>query len=93
MSFYIGQKVVCVDDRIPKNRREYHSAMPKKGCVYVVREVVIIRNKTGLNLIGIQSATHPSGSPFSFKAWRFRPLDDMKEEASNRQQEEAPCKI
>ena len=37
MTFYVGQKVVCVDDGFPYPTDE---RLPKKGVVYTIRDIV-----------------------------------------------------
>ena len=85
--FAIGQKVVCVDDRLRTGRRYYRENLPKNGVVYTVREMVDARARGytdedwGLRLVEIVNRkrwyTPPNGRIFTemfFSASRFRPL-------------------
>jgi hypothetical protein len=38
--FEPSEKVVCVDDKFPPDVRDYMSALPKKGNIYTVRDIV-----------------------------------------------------
>jgi hypothetical protein len=86
--FAIGQKVVCIDDRLRKGRRYYRGEnLPKNGVVYTMRETVdararVTRTKTG-GSGWLKSRnrkrwyTPPTGRIFTemfFSASRFRPL-------------------
>jgi hypothetical protein len=86
--FYIGQKVVCVNDRFPPVLYEFAFQIPKKGHIYTVREkqscVHAVTGNRGLGL-HFRELHNPSfetrGEPW-FAAWRFRPwLDENSEEA------------
>ncbi len=87
MSFYIGQKVVCVDDAGLSTEK---GPLIYRGRVYVVREIseCPILKELGLYLIGVRSKLHPALlQEYGYRLSRFRPLDEMKEEA--RQKAEA----
>jgi hypothetical protein len=90
MSFEVGQRVVCVDNR-PRvdasGRRSGHGdeVLPRQGAVYTVREIVPGRpygyEHDGLLLEEIVNAVRqylaPSGlvrAELFFAAWRFRPV-------------------
>jgi hypothetical protein len=91
MSFYVGQKVVCVDD---SPRHSPHSL--KIGAIYVIREVGdgpanAIHKPKGLwvKLLGVKVFHLKHGvDDWPLKATRFRPLDELKEEARKRQAKE-----
>lgn len=38
--FEPGQKVVCIDDAFPPGIRDIYNALPNKGSVYTIRDVV-----------------------------------------------------
>jgi hypothetical protein len=40
-SFYIGQKVVCIDDRFSPAVLEWCDHLPIAGCVYTIREMQV----------------------------------------------------
>lgn len=50
MTFYVGQKVVCVDASNTPGRRWYPGEAPVEGYVYTI--------------VGVRAATKPGGSPF-----------------------------
>lgn len=92
-----GDKVVCVDDKFPPHLAVRYRSLPLKGRVYVVRETRIevgeVRNgELALLLAGIHNPKHPKfGIERGFYATRFRKLEDLKAEASRRQQKEQPA--
>lgn len=86
MSFDIGQKVICVDDKFDAWILRFYTALPKKDQIYVIRDVRLgIRTdrKTGdvsVTLVGLinpcaeSKAAHERG----FSESRFRSLDELK---------------
>lgn len=81
MSFHVGQKVVCVDDR------ERHPAdrglMPaiRRGQIYVVRgHTTDSINDTGVLLEGVCGGFWSNGIERSFYPDRFRPLQERSTE-------------
>lgn len=71
--FYVGQKVVCVEDRGQVNRPEF---LVKKGVVYTVVRVYK-RPVTGtLSLEFFELPPPPE--PYCFPAKYFRPLQERK---------------
>lgn len=81
-----GDKVVCVDDNFGEDQEvlpEIFNEIPVKGQVYVIREVTTsaATMKPKLLLIGIVGKISRWGVEFGWMAWRFRKLDEMKEEA------------
>lgn len=38
--FDINSKVICVDDRFPSGINDIYNALPKKGTIYTVRDIV-----------------------------------------------------
>lgn len=78
----IGDKVVCVDDG--PCRCHGHKVPVKKGRVYVIESFPVPdkRNVTGVILIGVrQQRNHLRGVNIK----RVRLLDEMKQEAADRQ--------
>lgn len=81
MSFQVGDKVVCVD------AKGVVDAFPLvEGRVYVVRDLSIcqITEKLGLYLVGIVNPLCWNGREFCYKAYRFRKLSEMQQEARER---------
>lgn len=80
MNFYVGQKVVCVDDSDQDDLGDYVF----KGAVYVVRGTEF-RDQLGLFLVGLSAGPYPTDeAERSFKASRFRPLEELKAESKER---------
>ncbi len=83
----VGQKVVCVDDNFPKAVILLYKSLPKKGQIYVIRDVVLGVNwksepgEVCLYLIGLNNpkSTTPPYPERGFNAERFRPLEEMKQ--------------
>jgi hypothetical protein len=82
----VGQKVVCIDDNFPKAVTLFYKSLPKKGQVYVIRDVVLGVNWKGeagevcIYLIGLNNPRSKT-PPFperGFNSERFRPLEEMK---------------
>jgi hypothetical protein len=89
----VGSKVVCVDDKFPLGIEKFYTALPKAGVVYVIREMSVGINLQGeegevcVLLVGLNNP-RSSKPPFperGFKAERFRPLDELKEENARRE--------
>lgn len=95
MNFSIGQKVVCVDDsNIPSYWRNNVYALPVIGRVYVVRAVGEIDGEKGAWLIGMRGKIHRKmGHEIGYRASRFRPLEELKQEVADRQQLEEPIHV
>jgi hypothetical protein len=101
--FAIGQKVVCVDDRLRKGKRLYRENLPKNGVVYTVREMVdaaVTRTKIGcsgwLKLVNRKRwYTPPIGRIFTemfFSASCFRPLRSTNIDAFLKMLEPTPAR-
>lgn len=79
MAFYVGQKVVCVDD----GPYGFHSALAfplEKGGVYVVRGIVEIEDRNGnigIQVCGYEASVSYRGH-YAFSSSRFRPLVENK---------------
>ncbi len=91
----VGSKVVCIDDKFPLGIEKFYTALPKAGVVYVVREMSVgisLQGEEGeisVLLVGLHNP-RSSKPPFperGFKAERFRPLDEIKEENARRKTE------
>ena len=84
----VGSKVVCVDDKFPLGIEKFYTALPKAGVVYVIREMSVgisLQGEEGEICVLLVGLNNPRSNkpPFperGFKAERFRPLDELKEE-------------
>lgn len=91
--FQIGDKVVCVDDRFPDSIEGKFNALPQQDRVYVVRESYTSpkRGEPSVRLIGIVGTFCAYwGCEYGFRAYRFRKLEDLKNDARERQRKEEP---
>jgi hypothetical protein len=78
MSFYIGQKVVCVDDKPTRFGR-----LLTKGATYTIRtflpRIEYFEVDDGVHLVEIHLPLHELWqTECGFFASRFRPLDERK---------------
>jgi hypothetical protein len=82
--WFIGQKVVCVNDRFPIQILEWASNLPLKGRIYTIcrigRGPSIYTGERGL---GFELEELPNGK-FAFFAERFAPLADKLDQACQR---------
>ncbi len=84
----VGSKVVCIDDKFPLGIEKFYTALPKAGVIYVIREMCVgisLQGEEGEICVLLVGLSNPRSSkaPFperGFKADRFRPLEDLKEE-------------
>ena len=89
----VGTKVVCIDDKFPLGIEKFYTALPKAGVVYVIREMSVgisLQGEEGEVCVLLVGLNNPRSSkePFperGFKAERFRPLDELKEENAQRE--------
>ena len=75
--FRVGQKVVCIDDKVDPTRKLPPDLIyPKKGTTYTIRAIYIARNsETALLLEEIINPYKTSdGQEIGFKSDRFRSL-------------------
>jgi hypothetical protein len=84
-NFSIGDKVVCVDDKFPPDISKLYDALPVKDTTYVVRDIRLGINLTlegdvSVLLIGLVNpkADSKAGLERGFRADRFRPLDELR---------------
>jgi hypothetical protein len=93
----VGSKVVCIDDKFPLGIEKFYTALPKAGVVYVIREMTVgisLQGEEGEVCVLLVGLNNPRSSkaPFperGFKAERFRPLDEIKEENAKKETEGA----
>jgi hypothetical protein len=86
-NFGIGDKVVCVDDKFPPDISKLYTALPVKDTTYVVRDIRLGINLTmegdvSVLLIGLinPKADSKANLERGFRADRFRPLEELREE-------------
>jgi hypothetical protein len=84
--FYIGQKVVCVNDRFPQQILEWTSQLPRQGHVYTICRIspgkCLYTRVLGLGVKVEEIQTLVER--FSFCAQRFAPLLEKLDEACQR---------
>jgi len=82
--FKVSDKVVCIEDRgLDTTISPIHT-----GTVYVVRGVHFTKRfhggipvgTPGVYLVGLRGPIHSNGNEISYRAARFRKLDEIKEE-------------
>jgi len=91
--FKTSDKVVCVDDRFLNELDHpeiFHGKWITKGQVYVVEDIQICceppPEELCLRLVGIYGQDERLGEVM-FEAWRFRQLEEVREENRKAQQE------
>ena len=97
----VGSKVVCIDDKFPLGIEKFYTALPKAGVVYVIREMSVgisLQGEEGEVCVLLVGLNNPRSNkpPFperGFKAERFRPLDELKEENARTQQQDAEVEV
>ena len=76
--WYIGQKVVCIDDipRKPLNSSTLHT--PKAGVTYTIRDIYESKTCPGSIALILEEIVNPFNEKFGhelgFSDWRFKPL-------------------
>jgi hypothetical protein len=100
LNYGIGDKVVCVDDKFPPDISKLYTALPVKDSTYVVRDIRLGINLTlegdvSVLLIGLVNPKADSKSALErgFRADRFRPLEELRNEAATKQSEEEKKEI
>ena len=94
-NFSIGDKVVCVDDKFPPDISKLYTALPVKDSTYVVRDIRLGINLTmegdvSVLLIGLVNPKADSKANLErgFRADRFRPLEELRNEKKASKPEE-----
>lgn len=82
MAFYVGQKVVCIDDDWSKSTLPNYERIPKpcKGQVYTINEIVE-EEKTWLMFVEIDTEA-VTGLVTGFASYHFRPVVERKTDIS-----------
>jgi hypothetical protein len=94
-NFSVGDKVVCVDDKFPPDISKLYDALPVKDSTYVVRDIRLGINLTlegdvSVLLIGLVNPKADSKANLErgFRADRFRPLKELRNEKTASKPEE-----
>lgn len=74
MTFYVGQKVICVDakPRLHARRNWIWGDAPTEGAIYTISELYI--GKEGLEIVLHEHKRSPYSEYRGFASRRFRPL-------------------
>jgi hypothetical protein len=95
LNYGIGDKVVCVDDKFPPDIGKLYDALPVKDTTYVVRDIRLGINLTmegdvSVLLIGLVNPNADSKLALErgFRADRFRPLEELRNENAAAKTEE-----
>jgi len=78
--FDINSKVVCIDDRFPSGINDIFNALPRKGVIYTVRDIVPaqdwkLRGTCAVLLRELENRPNRHGIEPGFQCQRFAPLD------------------
>lgn len=89
--FDINTKVVCVDDRFPAGINDIFNALPSKGSIYTVRDIVPgqdwrLKGTCAIYLAELVNRPNQHGIEPGFACYRFREMTasdeaEAKEEA------------
>jgi hypothetical protein len=81
--WYIGQRVVCVNDRFPSQILDWASNLPRNGQIYTIQSiswgVCLYTRRSTLGFYLHELPNPPRG--FGFRADRFAPLLEKLDEA------------
>jgi hypothetical protein len=86
--FDINQKVVCTDDSFPAGINDVYNALPKKGKIYTVLDIVPaqdfkFKETCGVLLKELENRPNMHGIEPAFQAGRFREIDNIEEYEEN----------
>tara|TARA_R110000764_G_scaffold35204_2_gene78720 strand:+ start:2395 stop:2676 length:282 start_codon:yes stop_codon:yes gene_type:complete len=81
--FDLNQKVVCTDDRFPPGINDVFNALPKKGSIYTVRDIVPaqdwkLKGTCAVMMTELVNRPNQHGIEPGFQCYRFR--EPTKEE-------------
>jgi hypothetical protein len=81
--FDLKEKVICIDDRFPKGINDIFNALPKKGKIYTVRDIVPaqdwkLQGTCAVMLDELVNMPNQHGIEPGFQCYRFR--EPTKEE-------------
>ena len=88
--FEPGQQVVCVDDRFPDGIRDYLNALPVKGRVYIVRDIVPgqdwgLNGQPAIYLVELVNLPNEHGIEPGFACWRFADQEEVSMEQETKE--------
>ena len=90
--FDINAKVICIDDRFPPGVNDIFNALPRKGSIYTVRDIVPaqdwkLKGTCAIYLRELENRPNRHGIEPGFATHRFR--EPTAEEISNVNTEKA----
>ena len=103
--FNVGQKVVLVDDKWPESVKQLYLRLPVLETVYVVRAVLVgvradelimdMRRvlEQSILLVSIYNPANNLGVEAGFAASRFRALDELKQQSTEKVGKEDEVKV
>jgi len=85
--FEPGQKVICIDDRFPDGIRDYFNALPTKGRLYVIRDLVPgigwkMNEEPAVYLVELVNLPNQHGIEPGFACSRFAEPEEIEEFAT-----------
>ena len=94
LNYNVGDKVVCVDDKFPVGIEKFYDQLPVKDQTYVVRDIRLgagwdMQGDISVLLIGLVNpkAESKAGLERGFRADRFRPLEELRDESRQRKED------
>ena len=86
--FDLNTKVVCVDDIFPDGINDIMSALPRKGSIYTVRDIVPgiewgLAETAAVLLVELVNRPNRHGIEPGFNPNRFREVEEKTEKAVN----------
>lgn len=87
MTFHVGQKVVCVDD---KPRDDWRPTFLKKGSIYTITWVYCVPAGSGVLLYEVEN---PYPDRLGWYSDRFRPIEERKTDITVFQKMLTPKKL
>lgn len=77
--FDLGEKVVCVNDKFPNGIHDIYNALPRKGKIYTVRDIVPAQDfkfqgTAGVLIEELVNRPNQHGIEPAFQCHRFREM-------------------
>ena len=75
--FEPGEEILRVNDKFPPDIRDYYNALPRRGCIYTVRDIIPAQDWKGRTTIAVLleecvNLPDPHGrGEFGFAHYRF----------------------
>lgn len=90
--FDLDTKVVCVDDSFPPGINDIYNALPRKGALYTVRDIIpaqdaALKPTTAILLHELRNNPNKHGIEPAFQLWRFREPTAEELEESEKESE------